>query len=276
MSGRSHRQSDPSISTPGVSQVLRQLGICVGVAAVLATVFTAWTPASLRPGELVEQLAAAADRAGSGSPTSAANGGNAEADQHLKVGIVAGHSGLNKYTGLPDPGAVCADGLTELDVNTKIADLVVSGLQAAGIEADLLQEFDTRLTGYRAIALVSIHADACVPINEQATGYKVAAALDTSVPDRAQRLVTCLADRYAQATDLAYRPGSITRDMTEYHSFYEIHNQTPAAIVETGFLYLDRDFLTQHPDKAARGIAEGILCYINNEPANLPGEGEGP
>ncbi|HLC03974.1 MAG TPA: N-acetylmuramoyl-L-alanine amidase [Anaerolineales bacterium] len=262
-------------STPGARQVLRQLAVCVGVAAVLATVFTAWTPASLRPGELVEQLAAAADRAGSGSQSTAV-GGSAEVDQHLKVGIVAGHSGPNRGTGLPDPGSVCADGLTELQVNSSIADLVVSGLQAAGIEADLLQEFDPRLTGYRAIALVSIHADACVPINDQATGFKVAAALDTSVPDRAQRLVACLADRFAQATDLPFRPGSITRDMTEYHSFYEIHSQTPAAIIETGFLYLDRDFLTSHPDRAARGIAEGILCYINNEPATLPGEAEGP
>lgn len=261
-------------STPGARQVLRQLAVCAGVAAVLATVFTAWTPASLRPGELVEQLAAAADRAGSGAQATAAGG--AEVDQHLKVGIVAGHSGSNRDTGLPDPGSVCADGLTELQVNTAIADLVVSGLQAAGVETELLEEFDPRLTGYRAVALVSIHADACVPINDQATGFKVAAALDTSVPDRAQRLVACLADRYAQATDLPFRPGSITRDMTEYHSFYEIHSQTPAAIIETGFLYLDRDFLTSHPDRAARGIAEGILCYINNEPATLPGETPGP
>lgn len=271
----SNRAQENLGSTPGIRQVLRQLAVCVGVAAVLATVFTAWTPASLRPGELVEQLAAAADRAGAGSESTAVSSG-AEADQRLRVGIVAGHSGPNKDTGLPDPGAVCPDGLTELQVNSTIADLVVSGLQAAGIEADLLEEFDPRLTGYRAVALVSIHADACVPINDQATGFKVAAALDTSVPDRAQRLVACLADRYAQATGLPFRPGSITRDMTEYHSFYEIHNQTPAAIIETGFLYLDRDFLTSHPDRAARGIAEGILCYINNEPATLPGEPEGP
>lgn len=262
-------------STPGSRQVLRQLAVCVGVAAVLATVFTAWTPASLRPGELVEQLAAAADRGGSGSQATVV-GGEAEADQQLKVGIVAGHSGPHRDTELPDPGSVCADGLTELEVNSRVADLVVSGLQAAGLQADLLQEFDPRLTGYRAVALVSIHADACIPINDQATGFKVAAALDTSVPDRAQRLVACLADRYFQATDLVFRPGSITRDMTEYHSFYEIHSQTPAAIIETGFLYLDRDFLTSHPDRAARGIAEGILCYINNEPATLPGESEGP
>ena len=119
--------------------------------------------------------------------------------------------------------------------------------------------------------LVSIHADSCTPINEFATGYKVTSALDTVVPDRAQRLVDCLVDRYARATGLSYHPGSITRDMTEYHTFREVHSQTPAAIIETGFLYLDRDFLLANPEKAARGIAEGVLCYVNNEPASLPG-----
>ena len=57
--------------------------------------------------------------------------------------------------------------------------------------------------------------------------------------------------------------------MTEYHSFYEIHSQTPAAIIEVGFLYLDRDFLTSEPEKAANGIVDGVLCFLNNEPINL-------
>jgi len=38
-----------------------------------------------------------------------------------------------------------------------------------------------------------------------------------------------------------------------------------AAIIETGFLNLDRDFLTQQPDLAAKGISDGILCYLRNE-----------
>jgi N-acetylmuramoyl-L-alanine amidase len=118
---------------------------------------------------------------------------------------------------------------------------------------------------------VSIHADSCLAIGPEATGFKVAAAVDTAVPDRAQRLVTCLADRYAQATGLDFHPGSITVDMTEYHTFYEVHSETPAAIIETGFLYLDRQFLTESPERAARGIVEGVLCYLHNQPASIPG-----
>ena len=247
---------------PAAALVMRSLALSMSVAAILATVFTAWTPASLSPGELAGQLAAALDR--EAEPTALPAG--VPGDQALRIGLVAGHSGVNPDIGIVDPGAVCPDGLTELEVNQSVATIAQRGLEAAGFEVDVLEEFDDRLVGYRAVALVSIHADSCLPINDQATGFKVAAALDTAVPDRAQRLVACLADRYLGATGLRYHPDSITRDMTEYHTFYEVHSLTPAVIIETGFLHLDRRFLTQEPEKAARGIVEGILCFVNNEP----------
>lgn len=269
------KQPEGSFGSGGVSAaplVMRNLAVALTVAAVLATVFTAWTPASLSPGELAGQMVAALE---GGDPTQVAGGAaGSGANDSLRIGVVAGHAGEDPETGIIDPGAVCDDGLTELEVNRAIAERVVGGLEAAGFEVDLLEEFDNRLVGYRAVALISIHADSCVPINEGATGYKVTAALDTAVPDRAQRLVACVADRYGDATGLRYHPDSITRDMTAYHTFYEVHSQTPAAIIETGFLYLDREFLTEEPEKAARGIVEGILCYVNNEPIELVEGGE--
>ena len=60
--------------------------------------------------------------------------------------------------------------------------------------------------------------------------------------------------------------------MTEYHTFREIHSQTPAVIIEAGFMYLDRDILTKEPEKVARGITDGILCYVNNESIDLSWE----
>lgn len=255
-------------SNPAASQVMRNLAVALVVAAGLATIFTAWTPASLSPGELAGQLAAALE--GQVEPTTIA-AGISPTESGLEIGIVAGHSGVDPDLGIVDPGAVCDDGLTELEVNQAVAERVVRGLEAAGLNPVLLDEFDDRLVGYRAVALVSIHADSCLPINDQATGFKVSAALDTAVPDRAQRLVSCVADRYSRTTDLIYHPDSITRDMTEYHTFYEVHSQTPAVIIETGFLYLDRRFLTEEPEKAAQGIVDGILCYVNNEPIDLAG-----
>ncbi|OGO16262.1 MAG: hypothetical protein A2Z14_07985 [Chloroflexi bacterium RBG_16_48_8] len=261
-------QSEPQIQrNPTFPEAVRYLGITLIISAMLATLFTAWTPASLNPEEVIENWL---DVVKSPGEIALGTAEPALTETRIpKVGIVAGHSGPHPDTGLVDPGATCDDGLTELEVNMSIVELVVRGLQAAGFEVDLLEEFDARLGLYRADALVSIHADACYYINEEATGYKVSTSAVSDVPQSAQRLVDCIVDRYARATQLQFHPGSITLDMTEYHSFYEIHADTPAAIIETGFLYLDRDFLTQHPEDAAKGIVDGILCYMNNEPVNL-------
>jgi N-acetylmuramoyl-L-alanine amidase len=53
--------------------------------------------------------------------------------------------------------------------------------------------------------------------------------------------------------------------MTNYHAFNEINSDTPAAIIEIGFMNLDREILTQHQDVIAKGIASGILCFVRNE-----------
>jgi hypothetical protein len=48
---------------------------------------------------------------------------------------------------------------------------------------------------------------------------------------------------------------------------------TIAAIIETGFMNLDRDLLTQHPEIVAEGIVQGIECFVNNdsvEPSPVP------
>ncbi|HEX2697169.1 MAG TPA: hypothetical protein VHM28_05630, partial [Anaerolineales bacterium] len=62
-----------------------------------------------------------------------------------------------------------------------------------------------------------------------------------------------------------FHPGSITTDMTSYHAFSEIDPNTISAIIETGFLNLDREILTQHTDQVADGVVNGILCFVNNE-----------
>jgi N-acetylmuramoyl-L-alanine amidase len=176
----------------------------------------------------------------------------------LRIGIVAGHW---EY----DSGAVCADGIVEAQVNLNIATLVQQKLSALGFQVDLLQEFDSRLDGYQAVVLVSIHNDTCAYINDLATGFKIAASMSSRDPNRANRLTSCLRDRYAQVTGLSFHPGSITADMTDYHSFEEIDPVTTAAIIEAGFLNLDKTILIQEPGRIADGIVAGILCYVNNE-----------
>jgi N-acetylmuramoyl-L-alanine amidase len=179
------------------------------------------------------------------------------------IGIVAGHW-------KNDSGAVCPDGLTEADLNLTVATLVQKALVEQGYQVDLLAEFDQRLTGYQADALVSIHADSCLFVNTEATGYKVASAMATRHPDRAARLTACLRARYGQATNLRVHSTSVTPDMTSYHAFDEIDENTPAAIIETGFLNLDGPYLVANREQVAQGIIDGILCYLKNESITQP------
>lgn len=176
----------------------------------------------------------------------------------IRVGIVSGHRGN-------DSGSVCADGLTEAEVNFDIAVRVATILRARGYTVDVLDEFDARLKGYQAKALLSIHADSCDYINELATGFKVARTLDSRVPAEEDRLVTCVRSRYGEATGLRFNANTITYDMTRYHAFYEIAPQTPSAIIETGFLNLDRAALTRRADTVAQGVVDGLLCYLTGE-----------
>lgn len=198
--------------------------------------------------------------AGQGGESAAAEGGAAgvsgaptTASDTPRVGVVAGHAGY-------DSGAVCPDGWTEADVNQIMAEEVQSLLQRRGYQVDLLQEFDERLNGYSADALVSIHADSCdVP---GATGFKVARVTDSRIPEAEDRLVDCLYQEYEAVTDMARHPGSITDDMTSYHAFREIDDGTPGAIIETGFMLDDRDIIIERPKLAARGIAAGVVCFV--------------
>jgi N-acetylmuramoyl-L-alanine amidase len=169
----------------------------------------------------------------------------------VRVGIIAGHKGF-------DSGAVCEDGLTEVQVNENIAVRVVAGLQARGIPTDLLEEFDERLNGYAATGLVSIHADSCDYINDLATGFKIAGSSFTD----SSLLSICVEDHYRQATQMNYHANTITPHMTDYHAFRQIAQGVPGIIIEVGFMNLDREILTTRTDLIAQAITDGILCYI--------------
>jgi N-acetylmuramoyl-L-alanine amidase len=227
------------------------------VAFVLATLFTAWTPANLLPESLLANISRTFARKQPDTPETT-EWPTATPRPRPRIGIVSGHWGN-------DSGAVCPDGTKEADVNQDVATRVKESLIGQGYDVDLLKEFDPRLTEYKAMLLVSIHADSCEYINDQATGFKVAAAMSSVYPEKAARLTTCLRTRYSAVTGLPFHPGSITSDMSSYHAFSEINSDTTAAIIETGFLNLDHEILTKHPDIIASGITQGILCFVRNE-----------
>jgi N-acetylmuramoyl-L-alanine amidase len=248
---RSRRSRYPR--SPRVN-MFRHLGLIFGIGALLATFFTAFTPYGLTYG-LGQGYEPPADDPNLIFITPTPR-------PRPKIGIVAGHWGT-------DEGAICPDGLTEVSINLDVATRVKELLAEEGFDVDLLQEKDGRLDGYKALVLLSVHADSCAYYGTDATGFKVAPTFASARPEKSARLVACIYSRYQEVTGLPFHRG-ITDDMTSYHTFEEIHSDTTAAIIETGFMNLDRRILEDQPDLIATGIVNGILCYIRNEDASLP------
>lgn len=238
--------------------VWRMIQTVVLSAFIVATLFTIWTPRSLISKNIEQRLEAAMQPQEINADETLLEEAIPSDFPTNRIGIVVGHLGN-------DSGAVCSNGLREVDINNTVATFVRDKLIKLGYEVDLLEEFDPRLQGYRGTALISIHADSCQYINDLATGFKVASALSTKSIENATRLVSCLSDRYKAVTGLTYHYQSITNDMTYYHAFDEIDELTTAAIIEIGFMNLDMEILTNEPEKIADGIVAGLMCYLNKE-----------
>jgi N-acetylmuramoyl-L-alanine amidase len=256
-----HPTESPSIISALVG-AMRQIVVVIGVGMALSTVFTFWTPNAVLPAGVLTQIEAALQEVNSDATPFGPTPVPSPTPALPKIGLVAGHSGPQN-----DPGAVCPDGLTEASVNMDIATRVKAGMEANGLQVDLLNEFDERLNGYQALAVVSIHNDSCAFIDADppASGFKVAGAINGGAQERSKRLVACLIDRYPLQTSLRHDLGRVTLDMTQYHTYSEVDSTTPVAIIETGYLNLDRKLLTEEPHRAAQGVIDGLLCYIQNE-----------
>jgi N-acetylmuramoyl-L-alanine amidase len=245
------RKRDKKISLPIRRHALVTWGrimLVVAGASLLAAVLI--SARLLTAGQ--EQLAIGTEQPPVEDNTAAGQGTGLPSDV-LRVGIVAGHAGY-------DPGAVCPDGWSEADLTMTIAQEVQELLTRKGYHVDLLEEFDSRLTDYRADGLVSIHADSCDVLG--ASGFKVARVTDSVIPEAEDVLVDCLYQEYEAATELSRHPSSITDNMTSYHAFREIDRYTPGAIIEVGFMSGDRDLLVNRPKVVARGIAAGVVCFL--------------
>src|SRR5215204_874060 len=108
----------------------RAVQAIIGIAVLLATLFTALPSRGLATSDFYDRLSVILTPR---SPEGAA----LVAQPQLRIGIVAGHSGN-------DSGAVCYDGngnvtLTEVEVNLEIAAIVQQQLTQKGFQVDLLR-----------------------------------------------------------------------------------------------------------------------------------------
>lgn len=234
-----------------IGGLLRAFIIVVVAAGLMATIFTWWTPnefisTSVRQGLSIAISTDTVTQVPTSLPTP---------NWARRIGIVAGHHGN-------DSGAVCSDGLTEASINLTVSEMVVRNLRSLGYTVDLLDEFDSRLTNYEAAALVSIHSNTCRDFGEHVSGFIVAASAGRiTAHNQDTDLVECIAQHYKTETQLQRRLET-TVDMTDYHTFREIAPLTPAAIIELGFMLGDHELLTEHPDTLARGISDGVRCFL--------------
>lgn len=176
------------------------------------------------------------------------------------IGLVAGHW-------QNDSGAVCDDGLQEVELNLEIARSVARALRQQGYRVEVLPEFSPKLNGYRAAVFLSIHCDSCV---EGLSGFKVARITHSAVPALEDELVSTLYETYAKATSLKPHPNTITEDMRQYHALRQIAPETPGAIIECGFMGGDRYLLTEEQDRVAVGIANGLMAFLRNRDQGSP------
>lgn len=243
-----------------IASTFRTMVFTFAAAVIVATVFMSRTPNSLLPVRPVETLERVRQTAQS---VSATNTAVPTLEWAKRIGIIAGHFGNERVPGVPDPGAVCEDGseFTELQVTTGVAQRVVALLRAQGFEVDLLKEFDDKLQGYQAAAIVSLHADSCDP--EYGSGFKNAyPLLRETIRDKDTHLAECIRANYAAMTGLDFLPNQITPNMTEYHAWNAIAQTTPADILELGLLYHDRPLLKDRQDLLAQAVYNGIMCFL--------------
>ncbi|MFK7800087.1 MAG: N-acetylmuramoyl-L-alanine amidase [Anaerolineae bacterium] len=179
----------------------------------------------------------------------------------LRVALVVGHKGS-------DSGAVCEDGLQEVQVNEQVAIKVQTLLEEVGLPITLFGEFDDRINGFSSVALISLHADSCTPLDASFTGYKTS----INASPQSELLKVCIEDNYANVTGLTPHTTTITDDMIHYHAFRNVSAESPALLLEMGFMFNDRDLLTTRTDTVAQGIANGIQCFIQSRGNAAPSE----
>jgi len=194
-----------------------------------------------------------------------------------RVGIQVGHWQRNnlpaELAGLTSSTGAIAGGVTETEVNLAVAQRVVAQLEAKGVVVDLLPVAVP--VDYLADVFISIHADGSE--NTAARGYKMAAPR-RDFSGKASALLGALEASYGVATGLPHDADGVTRRMSAYYAFnwrrydHAIHPQTPAVIVEMGFLTnaTDRSFLTTQTAVVANGIADGVLAYLEGQGLLVP------
>jgi N-acetylmuramoyl-L-alanine amidase len=147
---------------------------------------------------------------------------------------------------------------------------VAALLRGQGFAVDVLPTLVPE--SYLADVFLALHADGD-PAGV-ARGFK--AAHGSRRGPYEDRLVQTLVNEYGAATGLP-QDSAISRNMLGYYAFsysripWAAAPHTPAAILEMGFMTsaADRALLLQRPEVVARGVANGLLRFLEEVPAGV-------
>jgi N-acetylmuramoyl-L-alanine amidase len=188
-----------------------------------------------------------------------------------RVGLQVGHwqaqdapdelASLRTNPGAPGGGRI------EWQVGLDIAQHAADILRADGVDVDILPT--TIPVRYRAHAFVAIHVDG--DETGRLRGYKTTRPNFSSIPEVDDVLNQDIFEEYGAETGLPDNSAYVTGRMRNYYAFnarryqHAVAPGVPQAIIETGFMSnaADRDFLFNHPEIAAQGLANGIMRFLN-------------
>lgn len=219
-------------------------------ALLTATLLVTFSPGS----EYIDQIIPTLD------PKTAGNTSAQEGPKKI-IGLVPGHYGF-------DTGYQCGadyNFVKENDVNLRMAVMVRDYLETRGYSVDFLHEFDPALSDYTGLALVSIHTNSCDTSSKIQSGFNITTGGKNAYPSESKRLNDCLTYYYAQNSGLTYLGENYTPGEEYLYSFDTVNDYTTISVIHTGALSTDYRTISERTESLAKGIADGIICYVENE-----------
>lgn len=233
-------------------KVMHGFQTVLGISIVMATLLTLWNPRKLLGTPNLNALIQAEITQGR------LESETKEEDTRNHIGILAGHWQDN-------PGEVCADGLTEAEVNLHIANQTSQLLTNMGYQVDIFPEFDMGLLNYQSAVFIAIYSGSCADNPPPSSGFKIGTSLTTQDLEIVNNLAVCVSEAYREKTSLPYNYEVINPDHPAFHIFRDLDKGTPAIMIEAGSLNTDRIILTDKANLAAEGIVTGILCFLDSQ-----------
>lgn len=195
------------------------------------------------------------------NPDASYTGTNPQNGPQKIVGILPGHFGF-------DTGFQCGaefNFVQENDVNLRLAIMVRDYLERLGYTVDLFHEYDPALNDYTGLALISIHAGTCDPNASQQSGFFITTGGKNVYPSESKRLNDCMTYHYAQNSQLDFLGENYAPGEEMFYAFDTVNDYTTISVIQTGFLGNDYRTISERTESLAKGIADGIVCYVEND-----------